>query len=57
LLGVLVSGQYDNGEVIIIIYDEQGLARMKILKNKSEILSGKTERVSHTVIGYDMEGK
>jgi len=30
---------------------------MKILKNKSEILSGKTERVSHTVIGFDNEGR
>lgn len=30
---------------------------MKILKNKSEILSGKTERVSHTVIGFDSDGR
>lgn len=30
---------------------------MKFLKNPNEILSGKTERVSHTVIGLDGEGK
>lgn len=48
LLGVLSTGQLDNG---------QGLARMKFLKNRSEITSGKTERVSHTVIGFDSEGK
>jgi GTPase len=30
---------------------------MKFLKNRSEITSGKTERVSHTVIGFDSEGK
>jgi GTPase len=35
----------------------QGFARMKILKNANEILSGKTERVSHTVIGLDNEGR
>ncbi|CAD8084951.1 unnamed protein product [Paramecium sonneborni] len=48
LLGVLSTGSLDNG---------QGLARMKFLKNRSEITSGKTERVSHTVIGFDSEGK
>lgn len=30
---------------------------MKFLKNRSEITTGKTERVSHTVIGFDSEGK
>lgn len=48
LLGVMSTGVYDDGK---------GLARMKILKNPNEILSGKTERVSHTVIGLDTEGR
>ena len=44
LLGVLLSKQLDNGN---------GLAWMKILNHKHEILTGKTSLLTLSVIGLD----
>lgn len=40
LIGVLTSGSLDNGK---------GLARMKVLSHKHEVLSGETSSLSHHV--------
>ena len=47
LLGVLLSGNLDDGK---------GLSRMNMLKNKHEILSGKTEKITLNMIGLDSNG-
>lgn len=44
LIGVLTSGSLDNGK---------GLARMKVLCHKHEVLSGQTSSLSHHVINLN----
>lgn len=44
MLGVLLSNKFDDGN---------GLARMRILNHKHEIMTGKTSSLTFSVIGLD----
>ena len=46
LIGVLTSGKNDNGK---------GLARMKVLSHKHEVLSGQTSSLSHHVNSFKIK--
>ncbi len=48
LLGVLVSGQYDNG---------RGKARIVIMKHKHEQETGRTSSVSQEIVGFNSSGE
>jgi len=48
LIGVLISGQKDNG---------QGLARAHVHKHFSEILHGKTTSIYHHILGFNSNGE
>jgi GTPase len=48
LLGVLVSGQYDNG---------RGKARITIMKHKHEQETGRTSSVSQEIVGFNTAGE
>jgi GTPase len=47
LLGVLTSGEYDNG---------RGSARLAVMKNPHEIDSGRTSCVAQEIVGFDING-
>uniref|UniRef100_A0A0G4HQX4 Tr-type G domain-containing protein n=1 Tax=Chromera velia CCMP2878 TaxID=1169474 RepID=A0A0G4HQX4_9ALVE len=48
LVGVLTSDLLDNG---------RGLARMRVLRHRHEVLNGKTSSVSRHFLGFDWTGK
>lgn len=48
LLGVLVTGQSDNG---------QGGSRITVERHKHAILNGYTSSINHCILGFDQQGK